>query len=181
MDINALLSLAALCCKQGRKELALAVLEQACNCEEFPSLMANSVNNIFPQNNVAYGESQPRGIDAGNGNEGHLDGLDSYVDEVNKVPQLTRKVGGGVPESENTLNPSLHGTDSVALGQIISIASAAFAQKRYLEDGESLLVDPGYQALASSDELEMYDEHALSTKNRKVNPPLKPGRVRIPL
>lgn len=175
MDIQALLALAAICNKNGRKELALAVLDQACNCDEF-STITNSLQPALNGQLIGYGENQA-GIDPGNGSEGRMDGFDSYVDEVNKVAPRTQKVGGGVSPSENSFAPSIHGSDSVALGHIISIASAVYSQKRYLHDGDELIVDPQIQATAA--DLDPYDENELVHVNRTVNPPLKPGRVRI--
>lgn len=175
MDIQALFTLAALCCKNGRNELALQVLEQACNCEEFSSVLNSSLQPAFQSCGPAQvGCNEASGAD-GDG----MDGFNSYVDDVNVM--MPNANHGGTSPSENTWSPSLHGNDSSALGQIVSIASAVHAHKRFLEDGESLIVDPQLLAISSSVDLEPYDDESLVRKNHEVSVPLQPGRVTIKL
>lgn len=170
MDIQALFSLAAMCCKNGRDELALQVLKQACECPEFSSILNSSLNPaISCQVKVAEGAD-------GDG----VDGLNSYVDNIDNIPPDNTKFGTA-PISENTINPSLHGNDQVALGQVMAIASAVFSQKQYLEEGETLVLTPQIAAYASVD-VEPYDDESLVLRRPpKVSTPLRPGRIRITL
>lgn len=184
MDIQALLMLAAMCNKQGRKELALSILDQVCGDAGFGDCfnsavqpVANAVPNLAVPVTAQIATPACDSSIPTVGNEGGLDGLDSFVadkGEIMPVPQ------GDMPSSENTWNPSLHGDDSVALGQVIAVASAIYAQQKYLYEGETIEVDPHLMATAS-DALEPYDDHALvPTVARSENPAsLKPGRLTI--
>jgi len=175
MDIQALFTLAAMCCKNGRNELALQVLEQACNCEEFSEVLNSSLQPALQSCGPAQvGCNEASGAD-GDG----MDGFNSYVDDVNVMMPTANRVGKASP-AENTWSPSLHGNDSAALGQIISMASAIHAHKRFLYDGESIIVDPQLSAFASVD-LEPYDEESLVRKTPEAHVPLQPGRVTIKL
>jgi len=180
MDIQALLSLAAICCKNGRDELAVQVLKQACACPEFSSVLNSS---LMPTLSCAPGILSADGCQAGTAEgstEGQVDGLDSFTSYVETTSPTTTKFGTA-PNSENSMNPSLHGTDSVALQQIVGLASAVYAQKQYLEDGETIIVDPQLSAFASVD-LEPLDEESLvSREPAGASEPLIPGRIRIKL
>lgn len=177
MDIQALFSLAALCCKNGRDELAVQVLKQVCASDEFSSILNSSLMPTLT--GVATPECATVPI-AESGNEGQVDGLDSFVDYVEQTSPTVTKFGTA-PNSENSINPSLHGTDSVALRQIMSIASAVYAQKQYLEDGEQIILDPQLSAFASVD-LEPYDDESLVIRVKpQAMQPLIPGRIRITL
>lgn len=177
MDIQALFSLAALCCKNGRDELAVQVLKQICDCDEFSSILNSSLMPVMTA--VPSQECATVPVAEG-GSEGHVDGLDSYVDYVEQTSPTVTKFGTA-PNSENSINPSLHGTDSVALRQILSMASAVYAQKQYLEEGETIILDPQLSAYASVD-LEPYDDESLVIRQApKVMQPLIPGRIRITL
>lgn len=173
MDIQALFTLAAMCLKNGRKELALQVLEQACNCEEFSNVLNSSLQPAMQSCSPHVGCNEASGAD-GDG----MDGFNSYVDHIGVLPPTTAIVGGA-PSSENTMNPSLHGNDNAALSQILTIASTVYSQKRYLYDGESIIVDPQMSAMASV-ELENYDDESLVRKP-EVHVPLQPGRIKITL
>lgn len=178
MDIQALFSLAALCCKNGRDELAVQVLKQICDCDEFSSILNSS---LLPALTCAPVQDQCSTVPlAEGGNEGQVDGLDSFVDYVEQTSPTVTKFGTA-PNSENSINPSLHGTDSVALRQIMSMASAVYAQKQYLEEGEVIILDPQLSAFASVD-LEPYDDESLVIRApAQAMQPLIPGRIRIPL
>jgi hypothetical protein len=177
MDIQALFSLAALCCKNGRDELAIQVLKQICDCDEFSSVLNSSLMPAL--NGVSAPDCATVPI-AESGNEGQVDGLDSYVDYVEETSPTVTKFGTA-PNSENSINPSLHGTDSTALRQILSIASAVYVQKQYLEEGEVIILDPQLSAFASVD-LEPYDDESLVVRGKpQAMQPLIPGRIRITL
>lgn len=177
MDIQALFSLAALCCKNGRDELAVQVLKQICDCDEFSSILNSSLAPALTGVSAPECATVPL---AESGNEGQVDGLDSYVDYVEQTSPTVTKFGTA-PNSENSINPSLHGTDSVALRQIMSMASAVYAQKQYLEEGETIILDPQLSAFASVD-LEPYDDESLVIREKpKAMQPLTPGRIRITL
>lgn len=167
MDIQALFALAAYCCKNGKKELAMQVLEQACACEDFDTTFTKSVQTSYPAA-IPQGTA---GMDTGG-----TDGFDSYVDDVAVLPPTNLQVGGA-PVSENTLSPSLHGADNMSLGQAIAIASAVSAHKRFLEHGETLCVDPRLLATASAP-LDPYDDDLLVRKQPDVTQ-LQPGRIKI--
>ena len=174
MDIQALLYMAAMCSKNGRKELALNILEQVCGDATFNDGFNRCVQPAFPASQTLTAPA----CNAAMGNEGGIDGLDSFVSDKGEIMPSTQ---GDMPGSENTWNPSLHGDDAVALGQVIAVASAVYAQSKYLYEGEDIIVDPQYAATAS-DVLEPYDDHALvpTTASAKVKPAtLKPGRLTI--
>ncbi|MND92227.1 hypothetical protein D3C80_843790 [compost metagenome] len=177
MDTNALLYLAAMCCKNGRNELALQVLQQACNSDEFSSLLSSSLQPLA----TCMPQAVTQGCVAEGKDGDGADGLNSYVDNIDSVPP-TNTVFGTAPISENTISPSLHGNDQVAFGQVVAMASAVFTQKQYLEDGEYLLIDPQISAFASVD-VEPYDPESLAIRQEKpkVTTPLQPGRIRIKL
>lgn len=179
MDIQALLYMAAMCCKNGRKDLACSILEQACNDASFSDGFNRSVQPVFPASQTL---TAPACDNTATGNEGGLDGLDSFVADKGEIMPTPQ---GDMPASENTWNPSLHGDDAVALGQVIAVASAVFGQSMYLYEGEDIIVDPSYAATAS-DVLELYDDHALvpsvATASASEKPAtLKPGRLTITL
>ena len=184
MDTQALFSLAAFCCKTGRKELALQVLEQVCNSPDFSSVLNSSLMPAMQCAPEFFGVSDcataPTVPVAEGCAEGKVDGLDSFTDYVEQTGPTTTKFGTA-PNSENSISPSLHGTDSVALGQILGLASAVYAQKQYLEDGEIFIVDPQLSAFASAD-LEPYDDESLVVRETpRASEPLIPGRIRIKL
>lgn len=175
MDIQALLLLAAHCCSNGRDAIALEILKQASQCEGF----ADQLNScIAPAKTVSLDKPEQMVADGGNEGTG-IDGLDNFVDYVDNMPNRSARVGGA-PASENTFNPSLHGNDSVALGQVLSIASAVFSQRQFLHDGDELIVDPQLGAFAS-DALDAYDDEALVRVNVEKTEPRKPGRITIKL
>jgi hypothetical protein len=176
MDIQALLLLAAYCCKNGRDTVALDILKQASQCDDFASQLSNCIAPATPGcANPASGDMVADGGNEGSG----IDGLDNFVDYVDNMPNRAARVGG-VPASENTFSPSLHGDDTVAFGQVLSIASAVFSQKLYLHDGDELIVDPQLGAFAS-DALDAYDDEALVRVNVEKTETLKPGRITIRL
>jgi len=181
MDIQALLTLAAVCCKNGRDELALQVLKQACECSEFSSVLNSSLQPALLGAPEFMGVEQCATVPCAEGGaDGKLDGLDSYVDYVETTSPTTTKFGTA-PNSENSINPSLHGTDSVALQQIVGLASAVYVQKQYLDDGEYIILDPQLSAIASA-ELDSYDEESLVSREQpSASEPLIPGRIRIKL
>lgn len=173
MDIQALLYLAAHCCASGRDSVALDILRKAAECEGFNEGLTKCIAPAAP--------CVPAGtMVADGGNEGSgIDGLSNYTDYVDNMPNRSAMVGGVSP-SENTLNPSLHGNDSVAFGQVLSIASAVFVQNQFLHDGDELIVDPHIGAFAS-DALDAYDDEALVRVNVEKTETLKPGRITIKL
>lgn len=173
MDTSALLFLAAHCCKNGRENIALDILRKAAECEDFNDCFTKCLAPALPI--ASSGEMVADGGNEGSG----VDGLDNYSGYVDDMPNRSAMVGG-VPASENTLNPSLHGNDSVAFGQVLSIASAVFAQKQFLHDGDELIVDPQLGAFAS-DALDAYDDEALVRVNVEKTGTLKPGRITIKL
>ena len=179
MDIQALFSLAALCCKNGRDELALQALKQACNCPEFSSVLNSSLTPAFDCAPAIQSAVSCQTAPAEGSAEGQVDGLNSFTDYVETTAPTTTKFGTA-PNSENSINPSLHGTDSVALQQIVGLASAIYAHKQYLEEGESIILDPKLSAFASVD-LEPYDEESLVSRTAVASKPLIPGRIRIKL
>lgn len=176
MDIQALLYLAAHCCASGRDAIALDILRKAAECDGFNDGLTKCIAPATPGcANPAAGQ-----IVADGGNEGSgIDGLSNYTDYVDNMPNRSAMVGGVSP-SENTLNPSLHGNDSVAFGQVLSIASAVFVQNQFLHDGDELIVDPHIGAFAS-DALDAYDDEALVRVNVEKTETLKPGRITIKL
>lgn len=177
MDIQALLLLAAYCCKNGRENIALDILRQAAQCDEFSNQLNSCIAPVTP---VAACTNVSGDMIADGGNEGTgIDGLDNFVDYVDNMPNRAARVGGA-PASENTFSPSLHGNDTVALGQVLSIASAVFTQKQFLHDGDELIVDPQIGAFAS-DALDAYDDEALVRVNVEQTEPRKPGRITIKL
>lgn len=186
MDTLALLTLAALCCKNGRNELSLSILQQACKADDFSALLSNCIDVArdtgpsapIPDTGCTNNASGDMVADGGNEGSG-IDGLDNFVDYVDNMPNRAARVGG-VPASENTFSPSLHGDDTVAFGQVLSIASAVFSQKLYLHDGDELIVDPQLGAFAS-DALDAYDDEALVRVNVEKTETLKPGRITIRL
>lgn len=178
MDIQALLLLAAHCCKNGREQIALDILKQAAQCDDFATSLTNCISPVAATPGCASPAAGQMVADGGDG-EGTIDGLSNYTDYVDNMPNRAARVGG-VPASENTFNPSLHGNDSVAFGQVLSIASAVFAQKQFLHDGDELIVDPQLGAFAS-DALDAYDDEALVRVNVEQTETLKPGRIKIRL
>uniref|UniRef100_A0AB39CEJ6 Uncharacterized protein n=1 Tax=Pseudomonas phage HRDY3 TaxID=3236930 RepID=A0AB39CEJ6_9VIRU len=181
MDIQALFSLAAMCCKNGRDELALQVLKQACECPEFSSVLNCSLQPALDAAPDFMGAVQGAPVPCAEGGaDGKLDGLDSFVDYVDKPSPDVAKFGTA-PNSENSISPSLHGNDGVAFRQIVGVASAIYAQKQYLDDGEHIILDPQLSAIASVD-LEPFDDESLvARESPKASEPLIPGRIRIKL
>lgn len=182
MDIKALLALAALSAQKGRTELACEILKQACACPEFNEFYTSSVQQ--PMATVAPVEACNE-MPASSGNEGTgIDGLDNFVDHVGTLPPKA-PIMGGISPSENSFNPSLHGDDGVALGQVIAVASAIYSQNRFVHDGDELVVDPQLGAFASSLDIDLsaYDEDALVSRVQKTKTPvtLAPGRITIKL
>jgi len=173
MDISALLYLAAHCCKNGREQIALDILKQAAECDGFNDGFTKCLAPTMPV--ACNGDMVADGGNEGSG----VDGLDNYNSYVDNMPNRAPMVGGA-PVSENTLNPSLHGNDGVALAQVLSIASAVFAQNQFLHDGDELIVDPQLGAFAS-DALDAYDDEALVRVNVEKTETLKPGRITIKL
>ena len=176
MDIQALLLLAAHCCKNGREQIALEILKQASQCEDFNDQLNKCISPVTQP--VSLEKTECMVADGGNEGTG-IDGLDNFVDYVDNMPNRAARVGGA-PASENTFSPSLHGNDSVALGQVLSIASAVFSQRQFLHDGDELIVDPQLGAFAS-DALDAYDDEALVRVNVEQTEPRKPGRITIKL
>lgn len=153
MDAKTLMCFAIMAMKQGREKLACDILKHTAECDlsEFMSV----------------------------GQDGQgIDGLNSYVDEVWRMPTRAEQ-GSSVPPSENTLAPSLHGNsqgpnlmaissnmpmdDIEALDVAVAAASSAFMQSKFVDDGDILLFGP-------------YVSEASASKYTK---PLLPGPCKI--
>lgn len=107
-----------------------------------------------------------------------LEGFDSYVSEVIRMPMNSSLVGG-VPASENTLAPSLHGYASDDIEQIVATAAAIYTRNSLLDDGDALEFHPIIAAQADAgsgvDFSGVDDDSLVSTGSTQ----LKPGRIRI--
>lgn len=107
-----------------------------------------------------------------------LEGFDSYVSEVIRMPMNSSLVGG-VPQSENTLAPSLHGYASDDIEQIVATAAAIYTRNSLLDEGDALEFHPTVAALADAgsgvDFSGVDDDSLVSTSSDQM----KPGRIRI--
>lgn len=107
-----------------------------------------------------------------------LEGFDSYVAEVIRCPMNSALVGG-VPRSENTLAPSLHGQDSLNLA--VAIASNIYAHNSRLDEDEVLEFSPSTEALAyaSGNDSDFIDDNELVSTSNNVESVSSFGRIEI--
>lgn len=143
MDAKTLLALSLLWVRAGNTDKALEYLREASNCPDSREFCEKHFLNAM---SVA--------------NESGQQSLDQYVDNIDKFgPSLSPRTGTNV--SDNTLCPSNHGANDV-FTNILSVATASYGQKRYLNEGDEIILLPDV-ALASTDNLLPYDAKSIST------------------
>lgn len=110
-----------------------------------------------------------------------LEGFESYVSELVRRPMNSALVGG-VPVSENTLAPSLHG-GTVSLEKAVAIAASIYTHNTRLDDGDYLEFNPSAEALAYADGSDSHDDDELVSiaSNSEPEAPAKFGRITIQL
>lgn len=113
-----------------------------------------------------------------------LEGFESYVSDLVRRPMNSALVGG-VPVSENTLAPSLHGagTGKVSLEKAVAIAASIYTHNTRLDDGDYLEFSPSAEALAYADGSDSHDDDELVSiaSNSEPEAPAKFGRITIQL
>src|SRR5690606_16486053 len=166
MDVKTFMACAALAIKENRDELALEILRSARKCQDFE----DCVYGMLQQR--SSGEVASVGCD-GMG----IDGFNSYVTDKHptSTPGLNSHVG--VPASENTIAPSLHGNDQVAFAKVVAVASAVSQQRTYLTEGDEIILDPHIEAVAADVYDDLDDNELVAVASSQV----KPGRIRIQL
>lgn len=107
-----------------------------------------------------------------------LDGFDSYVSEIIRRPMNSALVGGA-PRGENTIAPSLHGSQD-SLGLAVAIASNIYTHNSYLDDDEVLEFSPSTEALAyaSGNDSDFIDDDELVSVSTD-EPKASFGRIEI--